>query len=287
MNLIWFIIHQVLHIAGCYSVWKIVSFDWKLHNFPLNCWRHLAHNYCFQCFKTERLANEKGHETWWKSKTTTKQTLWRNCSLTQAVMNHFIFHWSPWLNSKSILTRKVILFITILNMLYEPFSCSAWHIHLLTLPNISFEPFPDGFLIRVHLVCPFWSNSHIDPIIRNSRLTFKRTPSNGLYFIMDRIFKRILFPFLRISWTDRNYLFKLWWNVRSSHSDTKQKNGEATYAKVNQCHFIIVFACMNTHANFYLYQQFLLLIKLHPHWHRSAFSLKLTSCCQGYGSTHS
>lgn len=40
------------------------------------------------------------------------------------------------------------------------------------------------------------------------------------------------------------------------------------------------FVCMNTHANFYLYQHFLLLIKLHPHWHRSAFRLKLTSCSQ-------
>lgn len=41
--------------------------------------------------------------------------------------------------------------------------------------------------------------------------------------------------------------------------------------------------CMHKHTwRFHLYQQFSWLIKMQPDWHGSTFSLKMTSCCQGY-----
>lgn len=86
---------------------------------------------------------DEDHVTWW----VTKWTLWWNSF--RAVMNNFIFHWSPVNhNTKCALQAFFMLNLTpsFINF------------------NISSKSLPAGFLITVHLVCPSRSDSLIDPV---------------------------------------------------------------------------------------------------------------------------
>lgn len=131
---------------------------------------------------------------WWTAINWPCTTWTQLVTCTRLYWNNVMFHWSLILLIKTY-------------MLYKPFVCLTSHLNL-----IFFKSLPAGFLITVHLVCPFWSNSHIDPVKGKPTLTFKRTSSLDLakqgHIITHILFsfdESIMMPYFNIC----KYLFKI------------------------------------------------------------------------------